>query len=136
MAKVYSKIVAIASDFAGDFTFPALRECLPPHTRIVSLYNFAAATQFAEDVKNAMKRSDVIVVDTSKHTLRFLALLDIPYHLIYLGQCVTDDERRHITNCRLQHNCIHTELKSASEFKQLVWDYRADVGLSVEHPSA
>lgn len=136
MAKVYSKIVAIASDFAGDFSFPALRECLPPQTRIVSLYNFATATQFAEDVKNAMKRSDVIVVDTSKHTLRFLAMLNIPYQLIYAGYCVSDDEQRHINNCRLQANCIHTELKSPGDFQHLVWDYRADVGLSVELPSA
>jgi len=136
MTKVYSKIVAIASDFAGDFSFPALRECLPPHTRITSLYNFATATQFAEDVKSAMKRSDVIIVDTSEHTLRFLKLLEIPYQLIYLGQCVTDCEQRHINHCRLQANCIHTELKSPDEFKRLVWEYRADVGLSVALPSA
>lgn len=136
MAKVYSKIVAIASDFAGDFSFPALRECLPPHTRIVSLYNFATVTQFAEDVKNAMKRSDVIVVDTSKHTLRFLAMLDMSYQLIYLGRCVTDDEQRHINNCRLQANCIHTELKAPEDYLRLVWDYREDIGLSVELPSA
>lgn len=136
MAKVYSKIVAIASDFAGDFTFPELRKCLGTNTRITALYNFATATQFAEDVKTAMKRSDVIVVDTSAHTLRFLKVLDIPYQLIYLGSCVTDDERHHINNCRLQPNCIHTELTAAQDFKRLVWDFREDTGLSVSLPSA
>lgn len=136
MAKVYSKIVAIACDFAGDFSFPKLRECLPPNTRIVSLYNFATATQFAEDIKSAMKRSDVIVVDTSEHTLRFLKMLDIPYQLIFVGNYTTESELRHINNCRLQPNCIHTELDSPRDFDRLIWNYRPDTGLSVELPSA
>ena len=136
MAKVYSKVVAIASDFAGDFSFPALRRYLPAHTRLTALYNFATATQFADDVKSAMKRSDVIVVDTSEHTLRLLKQLDLPYQLIYASACITDDEQRHINNCRLQPNCIHTELANAEDFHRLVWDFREDVGLSVELPSA
>lgn len=136
MAKVYSKIVAIASDFAGDFSFPAIRECLPPGTRITSLYNFATATQFAEDVKSAMKRSDVIVVDTSAHTLRFIKMLDIPYQLVYAGYGMNDNDQRHINNCRLQPNCIHTEISKPDDFKRLAWDYRQDVGLSIELPPA
>lgn len=136
MAKVYSKIVAIASDFAGDFSFPALRNCLPPGTRITALYNFATVTQFKEDIHNAMKRSDVIVVDTSEHTLRFLRELDIPYQLIYAGQAMTEDEQRHVNLCRLQANCIHTEIRHPDDFKRLVWGFREDVGLSVAFQSA
>jgi hypothetical protein len=136
MAKVYSKIVAVSTDFAGDFSFPELRKCLPSGTRITALYNFATATQFAADIKAAMKRSDVIVVDTSDHTLRFLRVLDLPYQLIYASYCVTDTEQRHITNCRRQANCIHTELKARGDYKRLVFDFREDLGLSVELPSA
>lgn len=136
MAKVHSKIVAIACDFVGDFSFPALRECLPPGTRIAALYNFATATQFAEDIKSAMKRSDVILVDTSPHTLRFLKMLDIPYQLIFASYHTLEDDQRHINNCRLQTNCIHTEIQTPDDFKRLVWHYRPDIGLSVELPPA
>lgn len=136
MAKVHSKIVAIASDFAGDFSFPALRNCLPSGTRIALLYNFATVTQFKEDIRNAMKRSDVIVVDTSEHTLRFLRALDVPYQLIYAGWSMSEDDQRHINNCRLQSNCIHTEIHTPDDFARLIWDFREDIGLSVELPSA
>ena len=132
MAKVYSKIVAIASDFTGDFAFPDLRKCLPANTRSAALYNFATVTQFAEDIKGALKRSDVIMVDTSEHTLRFLKLLDIPYQLIYAGYGTTVNQLRHINNCRLQSNCIHTELLCPTDVDRLVWNFREDIGLSVE----
>jgi len=136
MANVYSKIVAISSDYVGDFSFTKLRACLPNSVRVVPLYNFATATQFADSIKGAMKRSDVIVVDTSEHTLRLLKTLNIPYQLVYAGYTSSDVELRHINNCRLQPNCIHTELLKKGDFERLVWDYRQDQGLSVALPSA
>lgn len=136
MANVYSKIVAIACDFVGDFSFPKLTEQLPPGVRITPIYNFATATQFSQDVTSAMKRSEVILVDTSDHTLRLLKLLDVPYLLIYPTYNVSEMEQRHVNNCRLQSNCIHLELKRHGDFERLQWDYRPDQGVSALLPSA
>ncbi|ANH52044.1 hypothetical protein RAY_264 [Erwinia phage vB_EamM_RAY] len=130
MGSAYCKVVAIHSIYVHSAAMEAVSAKYRSCFRLA--YNFVNATQLAQQLRLAVKNSEILIVDTSDFTRRALNNLNEQFYCIYPGEEQHSDMSvKHQRNCRMTPDCIHIEIQNLSDFERLNWEVRPDAGLRI-----